>query len=338
MSCQKTEAIEKLSSVPIGKLRTVYYSEHDEKSPPLFGITDAKCSGRGMVETYNVYSGIELSVFTICAEQASFRHEPMKGVMEINHCHRGRMGLTVSGGDSIYLGPGDFSLNTMDICSDSAATLPLGYYEGVAICIDLQKLTSDPPDIIKGTDITGELLYNKFCKNNKFTTLTGNESSDRIFSVLYDAPKKLRVPYFKVKIQELLLYLYDMELTPEQELYPFPSDQVETVKKIHELLVENLDKRFTIEDLSKRFLMNTTTLKAVFKSVYGVSVAAHVKEHRLEKALFLLRETDESISEIARAVGYESQSKFTSAFRETYDMLPSDYRKQKNTTVKKDIF
>lgn len=337
MFCQKDETKEKLSSVPLGEIKTVYYSSHDEKASPLVEKIDVQCSGRGMVETYDVYPGIEISFVAIYAEQASFKHEPMRNIMEINHCHHGRIGLTVDSGDTIYLGPNDFSIHTLDICSDSEMSLPLGYYEGITVCIDLQKLMENPPEILKDVDITDELLYRKFCKNKAFTTLSGNENSERLFSGLYDVPKKHRVPYFKVKIQELLLYLYDLEFNANQGVYQFPSDQIEIIKKIHELLIENLDKRFTIEDLSKKFLMNTTTLKSVFKSVYGVSIAAHVKEHRLEKAAFLLRETDESISEIARTVGYESQSKFTSAFRETYQMLPTDYRKQVSPSKKKDI-
>ena len=73
--------------------------------------------------------------------------------------------------------------------------------------------------------------------------------------------------------------------------------------------------------------MNPTTLKQVFKSVYGASLAAHMKEHRMGRAAQLLRETDESVAEIARAVGYESQSKLTAAFKEYFGVLPKEYRK-----------
>ena len=47
----------------------------------------------------------------------------------------------------------------------------------------------------------------------------------------------------------------------------------------------------------------------------------------MEKAAALLRETDESMAEIARAVGYESQSKFTAEFRKTFETLPTEYRR-----------
>ncbi|MDE6184263.1 MAG: helix-turn-helix transcriptional regulator, partial [Lachnospiraceae bacterium] len=80
--------------------------------------------------------------------------------------------------------------------------------------------------------------------------------------------------------------------------------------------------------LSKQYLMNPTTLKSMFKSVYGTSIAAHIKKHRMEKAAKLLRETDLSIAEIAAQVGYDSQSKFTSAFKETFGQLPKSCRRQ----------
>ena len=42
----------------------------------------------------------------------------------------------------------------------------------------------------------------------------------------------------------------------------------------------------------------------------------------------MLRETDESISSISASVGYESQSKFSKAFKDVMNILPTDYRKK----------
>ena len=40
----------------------------------------------------------------------------------------------------------------------------------------------------------------------------------------------------------------------------YPAEQVETVRRVHELLTENLDRRYTIEELSRRFLINPSSL------------------------------------------------------------------------------
>ena len=61
-----------------------------------------------------------------------------------------------------------------------------------------------------------------------------------------------------------------------------------------------------------------TTLKNVFKAVYGTSLAAHIKEHRLLQAAELLCHSQDSMAEIAAKVGYESQSRFSAAFKKRF--------------------
>ena len=96
------------------------------------------------------------------------------------------------------------------------------------------------------------------------------------------------------------------------------------------LAAANLAERVTIEELSRKYLMNTTTLKRCFKQVYGETIAAHMKKHRMEQAASLLLKTQNDIAAIAQAVGYESQSRFTAAFKETYGELPTEYRRRRS--------
>lgn len=104
-------------------------------------------------------------------------------------------------------------------------------------------------------------------------------------------------------------------------------------KKIHDYLLQNIDKHITIEELARMYPINTTTLKSAFKSIYGISIGAYTKEQRLRHAAILLRETGLNIAGVAKACGYNSQSKFSLAFKRSFNMLPSEYRKAKNTGV-----
>ena len=88
------------------------------------------------------------------------------------------------------------------------------------------------------------------------------------------------------------------------------------------------DRRVTIEALAKAYHLNTSTLKTVFKAVYGQPIAAHMKHHRMQEAARLLVETERSVGDIAQQVGYENQSKFSKVFRETFQILPTEYRRQ----------
>lgn len=107
------------------------------------------------------------------------------------------------------------------------------------------------------------------------------------------------------------------------------SRQEELICTIHDQLTSHLDRRYTIEELSRQYLINTASLKKIFKEVYGLPIAAYMKEYRIQKAMELLDKTDESISAIAAKVGYETQGKFTNAFKDCVQMTPSCYRKQR---------
>ncbi|MBD5484433.1 MAG: helix-turn-helix transcriptional regulator [Lachnospiraceae bacterium] len=278
------------------------------------------------IKAVELYPGIELTYLTLTTEHFSVHHAALDHILEINYCHSGRIGWEMGNGNSVYLGQKDFSLHTMKTCADSIISLPNGDYEGLTISIDLRELTDNPPEVLSGTGITGTFLYDKFCKNSPITSLAGNEQTESIFSAFYGQPEHLQLSWQKIKVLELLLYLGGLKVDSKNCLTEYQSEQIEIIRKIHEQLTEHMEQRFTIETLSKQYLINPTTLKTMFKSVYGTSIAAHIKEHRMEKAAKLLRETSLSIAEIAESVGYDSQSRFTTAFKAYCGKLPKDYR------------
>ena len=91
-------------------------------------------------------------------------HEPLKHILEINYCHKGRIGWKMANRNSIYLGEHDFSLHTMEYCSASIITLPNEYYEGIKIYIDLNILSEKTPELLKNTGITGEVYLINFVR------------------------------------------------------------------------------------------------------------------------------------------------------------------------------
>lgn len=103
--------------------------------------------------------------------------------------------------------------------------------------------------------------------------------------------------------------------------------QPQRIREIHDLLTTNLHQRYTIEALSKQFFIDSSTLKREFRRAYGLPIGTYLKELRIHKAMELLSSTDDSIASIAAQVGYETQSKFTAAFRAATGQSPTAYRK-----------
>ena len=287
----------------------------------------ARLHDGSQMETCCLCRGIELSYLILKTDQLTLPHDPLKHILEINYCRAGRMGWKMENGNNVYLGPGNYSLHTMDVCAHSVITLPNKYYEGFTLCIDLDMLSHEPPELLSGTGITGEFLIQKFCKNGILTSFAGNAQTESIFSGFYEQPQAFLPAYQKLKTMELLLYLGKCSVSANEHLADYQSSQVEIIRNIHEQLTCHMDQPFTIDSLAKQYLMNPTTLKNVFKAVYGNSIAAHTREHRMERAARLLLETQDSIARIAHAVGYGNQSKFTAVFKEYYHVLPTEYRK-----------
>ena len=80
--------------------------------------------------------------------------------------------------------------------------------------------------------------------------------------------------------------------------------------------------------LSKRFHASCTSIKSSFKAVYGVSLYSYVRAQKMRAAALRLRETEDSVLEIAGALGYGNGSKFAKAFREVMGTSPAAYRRQ----------
>lgn len=280
-------------------------------------------------EVIQLFPGIELSYFSVAADSftACHSHEAADNTIQINYCRSGQLRWEMSGGSSIFLNPGDFSLHTMKSCADSVITFPSGEYSGLLIVIDINKAAANPPEVFCDTDIFKRLLDSALCRNDSVYFIPSSEHTEQIFDGFYSSIEYLKIQRCKVKLTELFIYLAELGFAPSDMLPSYKSDQIDTVKKVHDALTEQLRRRITITELSKQYLINPTTLKTAFKAVYGNSIAAHIKEHRMEEAAKMLRNSNMSIAAIAYAVGYDSQSKFTAAFKAFYHILPKEYRR-----------
>ncbi len=65
-----------------------------------------------------------------------------------------------------------------------------------------------------------------------------------------------------------------------------------------------------------------------FKESTGLSPHAWLRQHRLEQAMNMLRDTDASVVSVAAALGYGSQTAFAAAFRKLTGEAPSSWRRR----------
>ena len=101
------------------------------------------------------------------------------------------------------------------------------------------------------------------------------------------------------------------------------------MKAVHRLLTEELERHYTIAELSERFSIPATALKECFKSIYGQPINTYIRHLRMDRAALLLQQKPQmGVAEIAGQVGYDSPSKFAAAFKEAKGKTPLEYRRE----------
>lgn len=69
-------------------------------------------------------------------------------------------------------------------------------------------------------------------------------------------------------------------------------------------------------------------LSGIFRRHLGMTVFAWIREERLRKSQELLADSSMCIQDVAGQVGFSSAANFATAFRERFDMTPSEFRSQ----------
>lgn len=149
-----------------------------------------------------------------------------------------------------------------------------------------------------------------------------------IFAAFSQAQGECRPGLIRLKVLELVLTLQSQETASAGT---HPSEQTAQMEAVRAYLLEHFSERIRVETLAHRFHTSQTVLKRSFRETFGEPIGGYMRRQRLEAACRLLTETEDSIAEIVRAVGYENAGRFSVTFRQTVGLTPSAYRKYAKT-------
>lgn len=98
-------------------------------------------------------------------------------------------------------------------------------------------------------------------------------------------------------------------------------------EEIEDFLKNNLDKNFTLEDLSREFSISTSKIKLIFKEECSESPIAHFTSLKIKKAKQLIRESSLNFTQISESLGFTYVHYFSKVFKEKTGLTPSEYAK-----------
>lgn len=96
--------------------------------------------------------------------------------------------------------------------------------------------------------------------------------------------------------------------------------------RVEELVLSRLAEKPSNEELARELGASVPTIERRLRFETGRSLHAYVLELKLREACFLLRHSEESVEEIAEALGFADRSHFSRAFASFRGLSPAAYR------------
>ncbi len=131
----------------------------------------------------------------------------------------------------------------------------------------------------------------------------------------------------------VLGYLYTLLATLAKESFKevdpvINSEKAEILNRAMDFINKNFSEGIKIADVANEVNMHRTTLYRLFKEQLNVSVEKYIQNCRMDRAVFLLINSDLPASAISEQVGMFDYPHFCKQFKSYYGFSPTDYRKK----------
>ncbi|WP_018625880.1 two-component regulator propeller domain-containing protein [Niabella aurantiaca] len=210
----------------------------------------------------------------------------------------------------------------------------------------LGKIEEQQPDLIISDVMMPEMDGLNFCRRVKQNIQTSHiplllvtaktETAHQLKGLDMGADDYITKPFsislLAAKVQAILrlrkrlrAYYADVKEVEPEKLTFNKIDQ-EFLEKAVSIIEDNLDAYdFSVEKLSRELGMSRSNLYLKVKAITGDSATALIKRVRLKKAAELIRLQKYAVSEIAYMCGFNTPSYFSTAFKQFYGCMPTEY-------------
>jgi AraC-like DNA-binding protein len=129
----------------------------------------------------------------------------------------------------------------------------------------------------------------------------------------------------QLKLHELLLYLGESYPGALQKLRGMNQGAADEII-IKQAVNANIDYPVSVEELAFLCNVSLSTFKRRFALIYGTSPSKWLLEKRMQKAANLLKQGNNTASEIYFQLGYENLSSFIQSFKQVHGITPKQYQ------------
>ncbi len=281
--------------------------------------------------------GLRICTFD-CRFPSSVTPDQDSSCLETLFCLDGEMQIHMSNGRYVILKDSEVLL-TSDSAYVKSVHMTTEHMRGVFIAIDRKAKQPCLLDHLRSDTRYVDMLLHL---HDGCARIQPSIWSDALFASLQELPFEDRGIYSALKAVEMLYLLGNgvLKLPPVVQTRYFDAYRIAQIQQIHDYVMDHLEDRMTIQQLSVKFRISATLFKQCFRQLYGQTPHRYFTERRMQRAAELLCSSSQSIAQIAGAVGYHSASQFGVVFKQRYHMSPLLYRKnfqkrkeKPNTTI-----
>ena len=157
-------------------------------------------------------------------------------------------------------------------------------------------------------------------------TLALPEDQETLHRDIFELAKHTDLPYFREYLDSILAFLrYSAQKHEKHEDLDVPL----ITKMLRYLANKYNDPTFSVQEMADEFNMSMPGLSKYFHEKQGKLLNEYVTELKMNRAMFLLENTDMSVAAISQDVGYFNPGSFGRRFRQVMGMSPLEYRRNK---------
>lgn len=133
----------------------------------------------------------------------------------------------------------------------------------------------------------------------------------------------------------LIHYLLQNSSSKGQEKKKIIDDNRHVINSIVDYLNEHYSEKVSLIEVADMVHLNHQYLSRLFKKYTGVNFQDFLTTIRLYQALYLINETDESLTDICFECGFSDYKYLNSKFQKQYGCSPKEYRKKHPRKISK---
>lgn len=205
---------------------------------------------------------------------------------------------------------------------------------------EVHSIASPEPNRTVVLQIPHNIFENYFTKENFICfTHSAREQDDNIMELVAEMYRVYAAGEsgYELKVQSCFYLLLYLMVTNYRRL-EVSDELVRKRKNLNKLsaittyIKDNYTKELTLKSLAEEFGYSPAYLSRMFRKYAMTNYKTYLQSVRTEYACKELMKTDHSIGEVALNNGFSDGRALARAFRKTYGMLPSEYKKTKNST------